>query len=202
MLATTFRKYLHVKRRELWLVALKTPRLICLEQSSLLWCNPIVIIRRFLTERSDSAMVRAKEVNHDEEDARRAVPDLRAGDRDGRKWSRTYGGHVDYAIGDRAGRPRVGFLSLVLWIEVVLHRLSMRCELLFSLRTDLLTGWGGQAKWSAFPAPTLSSTVRFNVGCPRPANQWTALLTRPALPSSDLRALLDSRPRLVVPLPQ
>jgi len=95
-------------------------------------------------------MVRAKEVYHDEEDACRAAPDLRAGVCDGREWNRTYGGRVDDTVGDRADRTGygradrdgVGCLSLVLRIEVVPHRLSMRCELLFPLRGDLLS-WGG-----------------------------------------------------------
>jgi len=49
-------------------------------------------------------MVRAKEVYHDEKDARRAAPDLPAGDCDGREWKRAYSGHVDCTVGDRADR--------------------------------------------------------------------------------------------------
>jgi len=53
-------------------------------------------------------MVRAKEVYHDEEDARRAAPDLPAGVCDEREWNRTYSGRVDDTVGDRADRAGVG----------------------------------------------------------------------------------------------
>ena len=83
-------------------------------------------------------MVRAKEEPHDEENARRAASDLSAGDRDGWKWKRADGGHLDGTVGDRAGgtgnelaeRSRVGWMSLVLRIEVLRHCRSMRSQLL------------------------------------------------------------------------
>jgi len=53
-------------------------------------------------------MVRAKEVYHDEEDARRAAPDLRAGVCDGRERNRTYSGRVDDTVGDRTDRTGYG----------------------------------------------------------------------------------------------
>src|SRR2546428_201059 len=52
-----------------------------------------------LTERSSFAIVGAKEGNHhDEENARRAAPALRADGCDGREWNRTDGGPADDAI--------------------------------------------------------------------------------------------------------
>jgi len=103
-------------------------------------------------------MVRAKEVHHDEEDARRAAPDLRAGVCDEREWNRTYSGRVDDTVGgradrtgyvraDRAGylraaRAGVGWLSLVLRIEVVPQRPSMHGELRCGVRGNLLSRGG------------------------------------------------------------
>ena len=103
--------------------------------------------------------MRAKEVYHDQEDARRAAPDLRASVCDGREWNRTYSGRIDDTVGgradrtgdvrtDRAGyvhadRAGVGWLSLVLRIEVVPQRLSMRGEMRRGVRGDLLSRGGG-----------------------------------------------------------
>ena len=93
---------------------------------------------RSLTVCACSAMVRAKEEPHDEENARRAASDLPAGNRDGWKWKRADPGHVDGTVVDRADRTGhelpersgLGWLSLVLWIEVVRDRRSMRRQLL------------------------------------------------------------------------
>jgi len=49
-------------------------------------------------------MVRAKEVYHDQENARCAAPALPAGVRDGWEWNRTYSGRVDDTVGGRADR--------------------------------------------------------------------------------------------------
>jgi hypothetical protein len=84
-------------------------------------------------------MVRAKEDNHEEKDDRGAAPDLHADGCDGRECKRTYGGRVDDTVADRADRAWVGCLSLVLRIEVVLHRRSMRCELRCGVRSNLLS---------------------------------------------------------------
>ena len=83
-------------------------------------------------------MVRAKEDTHDEENHCRAASDLPARDRDGWKWKRANADHVDDTVGDRAdrtgheltGRSRMGWLSLVLRIEVLRHRRPMRGQLL------------------------------------------------------------------------
>ena len=91
-------------------------------------------------------MVRAKEVYHDQENARCAAPALPAGIRDGREWNRSYGGRVDDTVGDRAdwtlygrtSRAGMGRLSLVLRIEVVPQRRSMRGGLYCGVRGDLL----------------------------------------------------------------
>ena len=102
-----------------------------------------------LTERSAFAIVVAKEGHrHDEEDAHRAVPALRADDCDGRECNRTDGGRADGAVGvraDRAGNERtagsgsgVGCLPLVLWIEVVRDPSSVPGELQFRVRGYLL----------------------------------------------------------------
>src|SRR5437867_3933005 len=115
------------------------PHSISVDHLTLLWNHSHPHWRCSLTERSDWAMVRAKEVYHDEEDARRAAPDLPAGVSDERERNRTYSGRVDDTVGDRADgtgadRAGVGCLSLVLRIEVVPQRLSMRGELPCAVR--------------------------------------------------------------------
>jgi len=102
-----------------------------------------------LTERSAFAIVGAKEGHHhDEENACRAAPALRADDCDGREWNRTDGGRANDAVGvraDRAGDERtagagsgVGCLPLVLRIEVVLDESSVPDEVRVRVRADLL----------------------------------------------------------------
>ena len=100
-------------------------------------------------------MVRAKEVKHEKEDARSAAPDLRTDGCDGREWKRAYGGVDDDTVADCADRPGLGCLSLVLRIEVVSHRFSMRGQLLLRVRSDLLKRGGGWARSAAFPAPEI-----------------------------------------------
>ena len=92
-------------------------------------------------------MVRAKEVYHDEENARLAARDLPAGVCNEWEWNRTCSGRIDDTVGDRADRTRYGcaeragvwWLSLVLRIEVVPQRRSMRGGLHCGVRGDLLS---------------------------------------------------------------
>jgi hypothetical protein len=97
-----------------------------------------------------SAIVRAKEVHHEEEVARRAAADLRVGVCDGREWNRTYSRRPDETVGDRADRARLGWLSLVLRIEFVPHCPSVRGQLPGSLRGDLLSRGPGTRDESPF----------------------------------------------------
>jgi hypothetical protein len=88
-------------------------------------------------------------VDHDEENPRRAARALRADVRDGWEWNRAYVGRADATVAFRADRAglertragRVGCLSLVLRIEVLPNRGSMRRELLVRMRGHLLNRW-------------------------------------------------------------
>jgi hypothetical protein len=85
-----------------------------------------------------------REGDHDEENRCRAAAALRYGVRDGRERGCAYAGHAVADGADRAGDERtctgwVGHLSLVLRIEVVPDRLSVRGELLVPVRGHLLS---------------------------------------------------------------